>query len=282
MKNGKTLKKNHDRLRFWYYFEVSLGLTLLFTYLLAILSVFIVSLNTTIKFDTILYWMLGGAFLLFLLLVIVLPIRARSYQRKLLLRTYEELSNYGIKLIPFFLKGKQRVTPELLSEVGIKTRGDYLGSVTYELDGRLFNVLHYHQKGKVYSIIHLPRRENPYYLQINNGNFSELKIYKGIEINKLYYVSPHNLNYFATSGPPNVNIYLRANLEKRFLKLLDTFPLTYQYIITYTDEFLLIKPWYGVLPLRLSAKYSVEYYERIYNNLLSLQVVLGVMLEKGN
>ena len=66
----------------------------------------------------------------------------------------------------------------------------FFGQSSYEFRGRLINVLHFREAGKpVLTIVHIPRRESPYYLQINNGEFSEPKKYKGIEITKLYYVS---------------------------------------------------------------------------------------------
>ncbi len=282
MANGIKLKKKHDRLRSWYYFELGLGVTLLFTYLLAILILYIISLQTTVNFDVIFYYMFGGGALLLIAVLIFFPHRARKYQKKLLLKTFEQLNIDGVKLFPFFLKAKPSMVLELLSEAGIIVNSKPLNQSSYEFLGRLINVLHFREEGKSFSIIHIPRRENPYYLQINNGKFSEPKKFKGIEINQLYYVSPHNLTYFATSGPPNVNIYLRKNLETRFVKIVEKFPLTYQYVVTYTDEFLLLKPWNGILPLRLSAKYSAEYYDRIYNNLLCLQAIMAIMLEKGN
>lgn len=282
MSDGIKLKKIHDRFRFWYYFELGLGITLLFTYFLAVLVLFIISLNTTVSFDTLLYWMSGGGGLILLIVLIVTPLRAKSYQWKLLHKTFDELNKNGVKLVPFYAKEKLTVNPELLSEAGIIVGEDSFGQSSYEFRGRLINVLHFREGGKPVTIVHIPRRESPYYLQINNGEFSEPKKYKGIEITKLYYVSPHNLTYFATSGPPNVNMYLRRNLETRFVNLVETFSLTYQYVITYTDEFLLIKPWNALLPLRLSAKYEVEYYQQIYINLLRLQRVMAIMLEKGN
>ena len=58
-------------------------------------------------------------------------------------------------------------------------------------------------------------------------------------------------------------MYLRRNLETRFVNLVETFSLTYQYVITYTDEFLLIKPWNA--PPFTFKREEVEYYQQIYN-----------------
>ncbi len=276
-----SIKHEHLKLRGRYYVELFSFVTVfaLLAILLIVLATFGgVNLFTPIALPIV--W--GSALFLYLLfLIIYFPLRFRYLQKKLILTFFIEGQKTGLKLIPNTLGTQNFDYETLLAEASIFKENATYRLGRYEFNKRLVHVLHHEEDGHTFAIIHIPLKKAPYYLQVNNNNFAPPLTYKDTAITKVAFVSPYKLNYYAMEGPTNVRIYLRREIESRFIDILKIKDGVYQYVATYDDEFLLIEDYPGNKPLRLGENYSGEYYLERLHNLFLLQKILTVMLDKG-
>ncbi len=280
MEYSALLQRNHQKLRRLYYYELFIIIGLLFsvTFTLFTLDYFIV---IAFNFPFPAYFILLGGFVITLLFSSVYyPLRARRLQKRLLVSSYAIFKKAGIKLIPNPQPLQTFSYPTLLAAAFGSGTNHYTALTRYEFNGRLIHMLHY-TGDKSAVIIHIPARKNPYYLQIHNGKFMLPKTYDANDIVKIAFVSPHNLHYYATSSATNVKIYLRKTLEVRFNNLLAFAPYTYQYVLTYNDEFLRVSNVESLIRLRLTATYAEDYYKSAVDTLKTLQQLITIMLEGG-
>lgn len=278
---AKAIKEEHDNLRAHYYSELGFALGLFFALLvlIAYLGTF-GGLNLLAPFWVILIW--GGVIVMFtVILILVMPYRFRMFQKLLVLRFFEEGRKHKLELIPNPQGGQNFDYPLLLKEAGMLDQFRISVFSRYEYKKRLVHVLFDKETSSPYAIIHIPNKLSPYYLQINNGNFAPPQTYKENPIDKVAFVSRYKLNYYATSGPTNVKIYLRKELESRFVAMLERHQGTYQLIATYTDNFLLLAQYDGSRPLKLGKIYPLDYYNDRLKHLLLIQDFMNIMLEEG-
>lgn len=277
---AQSIKREHIELRNRYY--VGLFTALTFFALLGMLFIF---LYTFIPLPANLKSLvpLGGGvtmFLYLLFIVIYFPLRFNYLQKELYLSFFKFGKIAGLKLIPNTMGVQNFDYNSLLKEASLFVSATTFDIGRYEYEKRLIHVLFQKDSENPYAIIHIPSLECPYYLQVNNNNFAPPMTYKEEQIEKVAFVSPLKLNYYALKGPTNVKIYLRRELESRFIEILRLRPGAYQYIATYTDEFLLLDKYSERKPLRLGENYSDEYYIERLNNLLLIQKILNVMLDQ--
>ncbi|MGI6734797.1 MAG: hypothetical protein ACOX3C_01225 [Bacilli bacterium] len=219
---------------------------------------------------------------LFLFIVIYFPLRYQKLQNALNAEFFKRASAVKIDLIPNPLGGTKFDYNSLLKAAGISVPLTGIKTIArYEFTKRLFHVLYFNDGEKESAIIHLPMKESPYYLQISNGNFAPPEQYEGTPIVKIAYVSPYNLQYYATSSATNAKIYLRKEIETRFVKFLKIYDAKYQYVATYNDEFLKVEGLSSPLRLRLGGRYDNERYARRLASLRLLQSLMLAMLERG-
>lgn len=274
------LLKAHHRLRRKYYFELLFLMLFLGLYLLGFIYVFIFHFSTMMAGPLRLtLWILPG--LLYLLfLIIFVPNRFKMLQKYLLLTFFDQARQLGLRLIPN-PKGNQSFNyAALFKESNIYQGGPFNTLSAYEYSGRLIHVLTFKTNKKNKTIIHIPRMESPYFLQIHNGNFPTTTSYKDAAITKVSFVSPYHLNYYATSGPTNIKVYLRRVLEAKFINIFAYLNTNLNYIATYSEELLLIEDLTFTGVIALNAKYSVDYYQKLLKDLLTLQRIMAFMLEK--
>lgn len=278
---AKNIKNEHIRLRSKYYVELYSALAI-FT----LLGVVLIILATFLKVDLFaklyipLIW--GSILLLYLLfMVIYFPLRFNFYQKELLITFFKEAEITGLKLIPNTLGTQEFDYETLLKEASLGKEHAKYRIGRYELHKRLIHVLNHEEEGNTYAIIHIPMKKSPYYLQVNNSNFAPPSTYKAMNVTKIAFISPYKLNYYALEGPDNIKAYLRKELESRFIDILKVREGTYQYIVTNSDEFLLIDQYAESKPLKLAESYDDTYYIDRLHNLKLLQQLLNVMLDKG-
>lgn len=278
---AKTIKLEHDSLRRQYYRELALSVTALFLFLMLLIALGVFGGLTLFKplFIPILW--ISAIIIYVISLIIIMPKRFKMLQKLLVLRFFEEAQALKLELIPNLRGGQNFDYNNLLSEAGITKKPRISILSRYEFNKRLIHVLYFAYTSEPYAIIHIPNKESPYYLQINNANFAPPYVYKDIKIEKVAFVSPYNLSYYATTGPTNIKVYLRKELESRYIEILKYRPGTYQYVATYTDEFLVINAFNGARPIRLGRVYDHAYYIERLQNLIMLQKLMTIMLEKG-
>ncbi len=277
---AETIKREHLELRNKYHVSLFTALTFF-----GLIGMLIISLYTFIPLSPFLQSLvlpIGGSilFLYLLFIFIFYPLRFNYLQKELYLTFFKAARSAGLKLIPNTMGVQNFDYDTLLKEASIFKSDSLYQIARYEYDKRLIHVLYYKEGENVFAIIHIPQKECPYYLQVNNNNFAPPIMYKGEQIEKVAFVSAHKLNYYALKGPTNVKIYLRRELESRLIDILKIRDGHYQYVATYTDEFLLIDKYYERAPLRLNENYSDEYYIERLNNLLLIQQILNVMLDQ--
>ncbi len=276
------IRAYHMRLRRHYLVELFVTISVL---LAVILTLIVVDLLTDVNLREPFYVpiMFGALLLVFLLFIIIyFPLRFKRLQKALNLQFFSDARVVKLMLIPNPLGGTKFDYYPLLNNAGLNVKtGGIKGVALYEFNKRLFNVIYMHDGEKESAIIHLPAIECPYYIQINNGNFAPPETYEDTSIVKIAYVSPYKLQYYASSSATNAKIYLRKENETRFVKFLKIHVATYQYVTTYTDEFLKVESLASPGRLRLGEKYDNEHYKRLLTSLQLLQALMLAMLERG-
>lgn len=278
---AKVMKEEHDDIRAHYYSELGFALGLFFT-LLVVLAFLATFGDVSLFSPTWLPFLWGGFIAIYtLILLIVMPARFRKFQKLLVARFFEEARQHNLELIPNPKGGQNYDYPQLLKEAAMFEQFRVTILSRYEYKKRLVHVLFGKETAIPFAIIHIPNKLTPYYLQVHNGNFAPPQSYKEMTIDKVAFVSPQKLNYYATTGPTNVKIYLRKELETRFVKILERRQGTYQLVATYTDYFLLLAHYDGSRPLKLGTEYPLEYYNERLKHLLLIQDLMNIMLEEG-
>lgn len=276
-----SLLKEHAKLRRTYYGELVLFLSLLLLSLLTLLMLETFSITNFFAVKLNILWA-ALAFSAFTILGFVyFPLRAKRLQKRLISRLFVRLKEQGINIIPNPQGGQDYNYATLLAENGMNINIQPNVITKYEYAGRLVHALHYKDGKKPFVIIHIPAVECPYYLQINNGNFAVVDSYLDDAVSKVSFVSPHKLTYYATKGPSEVKVYLRTRLETKFNELLNVRPFVYQYVKTYSDEFLLIRDLKLDNKVVLTNRYDADYFKKMVEELQNLQKIMNIMLEKG-
>ncbi|HQB96368.1 MAG TPA: hypothetical protein PLV28_00450 [Bacilli bacterium] len=219
---------------------------------------------------------------LLLFILIYFPIRFKRLQKALNLEFFQRAKTVKLELIPNPLGGTKFDYYTLFNEAGMNVKsGAIKGVAPYEFNKRLFHVVYVYDDEKYSAIIHLPSIDSPYYIQIHNGNFAPPEAYADNLILKISYVSPYKLQYYASSSATNAKIYLRKENETRFVKFIKIYQATYQYVTTFTDEYLKVEGLTSPGRLRLGEKYDNKHYHELLTRLRLLQALMSAMLERG-
>ncbi len=224
---------------------------------------------------------IGGAFfVLALLIVIILRVLHRIFERKLIVRFYKEAQSLGFVLERIKTKKTAYNYSELFTEAGLNYAEEFTKVAGYELGKQQLYVLFFYSAKNIRAVLHLPERQQKYYYQINNTNTAPPHKFREQPLLKLHFVHELALNYYASSNDTDVKIYLRKVLEKRFARLYAAYAKPLIYTAFPDHEFLDILEAFELCEIKLNEPLTNEQIATRFATLFSIQKLVHIMLEK--